>query len=144
MLLYACKSSGPSGLEYLSTEPYRWWKPIQTYHAPHFEMPAKLDNNDPALVISNQFWQRRLNKLAANARVPFTSGTINKTNNHSASISYVPCKELLHFFESAQIVELEVLPGQIVKETYLDMSKFKSLGRSVAKLRSSMEDAGVI
>lgn len=144
MFLYGCKVSGPAGPTYLSTEPYRHWKPIQSYQTPSFAMPAHLDNNDPVLVHQKTFWQRRMNKLAYNARYPINSGIITKVSNISSNLSYVPCKSLLEFFESLQIVELEVFPGQVVKETALDMGKFKTLGRSVFRLRAAMEDAGLI
>jgi len=144
MLFYGCKAPGPTGLTYLSTEPYRHWKPIQTYQTPQFQMPARLDNSDPILVHIKTFWQRRMNKLAYNARRLIDSGAINKIGNHSSSISYVPCKELLEFFETLQIVELNVIPGQVVSETLLDMGKFKTLNNSVMQLRAAMEGAGLI
>ncbi len=144
MLLYGCKASGPTGLTYLSEEPYRHWKPIQIYQTPQFKMPARLDNNDPALVLQKTFWQRRMNKLAYTARYQISSGALSKATNLSSNTIYVPCKELLEFFESLQIVELEVLPGQVVKETIVDMGKFKTLNRSVMRLRGTMEDAGLI
>ncbi len=144
MFLYGCKAAGTTGLTYLSEEPYRHWKPIQIYQTPQFKMPARLDNNDPALVLQKTFWQRRMNKLAYTARYQISSGAITKASNISSNFSYIPCKELLEFFESLQIVELEVLPGQITTEKPLDMGKFKTLNRSVMRLRMAMEDAGLI
>lgn len=141
---YACKTKGPQGLEYISTEPPRRWKPYESWKVTPFEFPSKLNNNNPILLDYYFWWPRRLNKLIFTTRVHINSDAFTKTSNVSSSSSYVPCKELLEYFEHAQIVELEVLPGKIVTEKYLMMSDFKTLNRSLNKLRRDMENKELI
>lgn len=141
---YACKTKGPNGLSYMHDQPSRWWKPIQGYMTPRFIFPSKLDDNNAAMVPSYFFWPRILNKLIFATRAYVLNDNVTKLTNIPSSIDYVPYSELLTFFETAQVIRLEIIPGQIVQEVPVEMTSFKTLSRSLNKLRRDMENKELI